>query len=353
MAIAIDSSLMPFYDVNYVFQNSKQDQGFYYGLNTKGDKYSIDVFDLQNQVFYKKINIDVSDTSQIRRVACFKVVNTDSIYLLETFPKVALHLINDNGKLINSWVVLKENPDSDSGLYIDYFANAGLRFLLTDDRKELILFCSSDHESDSYDSYQHAPLVKFNLTNYKFTIFGKYPKLYKNDQDLYYPFAQQPFVCVSDSLLYVSFMHGNQIGVYSIRNLTLKEMKCMSSSKIGNPPNRLSREKDFQSQSNFLVEYPFYKHLIYDKYTNTIFRFAKLGQPLYEAGTKLNHVMTAGHSVTIKNLRDGSLKEYLFPANKYVYNASSMTGGFIISNFNMFNPQVTEDSLVMTRFIMQ
>lgn len=353
ISIPIDSSLLPFYNENYVWQANEQDDGYYYGLNSSGNQYSIDVFDIRNQSFHKKIKISVSDTSEIRRVAGFKVVSKDSIYLLENFPKVALYLINENGQLLRSWVVLKQNPDHEEGLYVDDFASGSTGFILSDDKNELVLFCSSDHDSDSYESYQHAPLVKFNLTTYKFTVFGEYPELYKNDRDLYYPFAQEPFVCFSDSLFYVSFMQDSRVRVYDIKTLELEELKCIVSLEIDNIPNRISREKDFQSQSNFQAEFPFYKHLVYDRYSNTIFRFAKLGQSLYQEGTKLNHIMNARHSVIVNNLTTNSFKEFIFSGNTYIYNVSPVARGFILSNFNTFNPQVTEDSLVLTRFVIE
>ncbi|MBO8477862.1 MAG: DUF4221 family protein [Bacteroidetes bacterium] len=313
---------------------------YFYGVHTNSPNV-IDVYDIQNETFLKRIEIDSSLVND--RVSGIYVSSSDSIFFCQINPN-RIYLIDSNGYIVNRWLqddlMIKIADDEYLSRYDITFTTFLGQF------RPLVLDNHIIIGLDPSGMYKVISNIKrvgiYDMVHKKWNKFiSKASDVESNISKLGYPYdLEQPYIADGDKCIIVSYPMDHYIYVYSKSNYEfISKVPCYSKYVSYLPyPLPLKQINSCQKNWNFRVQVPFYGAVNYhpekDMYTRIIYH----PQSLIDDNGNVNSGMDRSASIIIMNNQFEIIGETLFDKGQLgVYSYLPMSDGLLTA------PQINND----------
>lgn len=234
------------------------------GYNHK--THNIDVFDLNSESFYKRINLEYQGPNGIEDVSGLYIHNWDSIFISATFN---IYLINCSGQIIKSFAILDETifTNEEEGILTSTIS-FGLQY--SQAKNSVFLnYIPKGTEFGTREFFSKPFIAEYFLNNSSVNLITiPYSKYFSNNN---VGFLSEPGVSVFDSTIYVCFQ--GESNIYSYNTETEKINIHGGSSKFSKnvaPP--VAPNAKFHTKLKHRLEGPMFFKMVYDPYRELFYR---------------------------------------------------------------------------------
>jgi len=311
----------------------------YYGFDKAND--AIDIFDLDQRAFVKRIEFDNDGPNEIINPLAFQAISQDSIYIMNDYFEV--YLINSDSKIINKWTI-KSGLDSiseDEILLLPYTQPEMINypFKIRNNKLYVRILWNVDlsNSNSLWKEYKNPPIAIINLSTSTINkVWGKFPyDLTKELPRDYFP----PFDLTKDQPV-LQFLYHPSIYING-------EIICSPSAFSEGEVTKHSKDTYFEDGQNDLRPYhtdEAYVLIIYDHYRDVYYRIFQLAQPDKNSQGLLNQKLQAQFSIMVLDSAGNTISETLFEKEKYDFlNISLHKEGLLVPLENPYNPNNKEE----------
>lgn len=321
--------------VNYSFE--------YWSVKKINDKYlliglienKIELFDLSNNKYLKRIDLEWDGPNDVGIVTQFYLHNLDSVFLFSKSHR-AIYLINQDGIKLDKYDVNKSLESFNQALSIECFRNYGdrLRFLPESNSLLLRTYPPYDLVKD-IKTYQVPYKILYNIKTRKVdNFFGLFPEEISQGET-YYSNDYQVSYCENCPKDVFSFRRSHHLYEIDINQNKLLKLHKAKSNYINLNFNLISRNADFDKVRNHFLNQPSYVNILYNPKQEQYFRL--VNHKKLENGTKGTSIIILDKSLEV-------VGEIILPNNTYfIKSAQVVDNGILIYRYNGDESKLTYD----------